>query len=47
MLYAFPILIALMLGYIFWQTAYRLRRDRLMVARAQRVILPVRRSRRR
>jgi predicted PurR-regulated permease PerM len=47
MLYAFPILIALMLGYIFWQTAYRLRRDRLMVERARRSLVPVRLRRRR
>ena len=34
MLYvAFPLLIALMLAYMFWLAAYRLRRDRLSVAR--------------
>jgi xanthine/uracil permease len=37
MLYAFPILIALMLGFMFWLAAFRLRRDRIAVARlAQR-----------
>lgn len=37
MMYAFPILIALMLSYMFWLTAFRLRRDRLVAARlAQR-----------
>ncbi|HEY0113869.1 MAG TPA: hypothetical protein VGB59_12080 [Allosphingosinicella sp.] len=33
---AFPILIALMLGYMFWLAAFRLRRDRLTVARVAR-----------
>jgi hypothetical protein len=33
MMYAFPILILLMLGYMFWLAAYRLRRDRLAAAR--------------
>ena len=42
MLYAFPILIALMLGYIFFHAAYRLRRDRLTVARARRSVASVR-----
>jgi hypothetical protein len=36
MMYAFPILILLMLGYMFWLAAYRLRRDRLAVARVGR-----------
>jgi hypothetical protein len=36
MMYAFPILIALMLTYMFWLAAYRLRRDRLAVARLAR-----------
>ena len=36
MMYAFPILILLMLGYMFWLAAYRLRRDRLAVARLER-----------
>jgi len=37
MMYAFPILILLMLGYMFWLAAFRLRRDRVAVARlAQR-----------
>jgi hypothetical protein len=36
MMYAFPILIALMLSYMFWLAAYRLRRDRVAVARLQR-----------
>jgi hypothetical protein len=45
MMYAFPILIALMLSYMYWQAAFRLRRDRLAAARlAQR---PKRRQRRR
>ncbi|MFL6844134.1 MAG: hypothetical protein ACJ8ER_04560 [Allosphingosinicella sp.] len=44
MMYAFPILIAVMLGFMFWQAAFRLRRDRLAVARLQR---PSRRSQRR
>ena len=33
MMYAFPILILLMLGSMFWLAAFRLRRDRLAVAR--------------
>jgi hypothetical protein len=36
MMYAFPILIALMLSYMFWLAAFRLRRDRLAVARLAR-----------
>ena len=44
MMYAFPILIALMLGYMFWLAAFRLRRDRLARARLAR---PKRRQRRR
>jgi hypothetical protein len=36
MMYAFPILIALMLTYMFWLAAFRLRRDRLAVARLER-----------
>jgi hypothetical protein len=36
MTYAFPILIVLMLSYMFWQAAFRLRRDRLAVARLER-----------
>lgn len=36
MMYAFPILIALMLGYMFWLSAFRLRRDRVAVARLAR-----------
>jgi hypothetical protein len=36
MMYAFPFLIALMLTYMFWLAAYRLRRDRLAVARLER-----------
>jgi hypothetical protein len=36
MLYAFPILIALMLTYMYWLAAFRLRRDRLAVARLTR-----------
>jgi hypothetical protein len=36
MMYAFPILIVLMLSYMFWLAAYRLRRDRLAVARSAR-----------
>lgn len=36
MMYAFPILIALMLGYMFWLATFRLRRDRLAVARSVR-----------
>ena len=36
MLYAFPILIALMLAYMYWLAAFRLRRDRLVVARIAR-----------
>jgi hypothetical protein len=36
MMYAFPILIALMLGYMFWLAAYRLRRDRVAEARLTR-----------
>ncbi|MEA3008670.1 MAG: hypothetical protein QOJ91_362 [Sphingomonadales bacterium] len=44
MMYAFPILIALMLTYMFWLAAFRLRRDRLAVARLSR---PKRSQRRR
>ena len=33
---AFPILILLMLFYMFWQAAFRLRRDRLVLARRER-----------
>ncbi len=40
MMYAFPILIAAMLGFIFFSAAYRLRRDRLAVARANRRVDP-------
>jgi hypothetical protein len=36
MMYAFPILIALMLSYMFWLAAFRLRRDRVAVARLER-----------
>ncbi|HYI38886.1 MAG TPA: hypothetical protein VE053_01045 [Allosphingosinicella sp.] len=36
MLYAFPILIALMLTYMFWLAAFRLRRERLVLARISR-----------
>jgi hypothetical protein len=36
MMYAFPILIALMLSYMYWLAAYRLRRDRLVAARIAR-----------
>jgi hypothetical protein len=36
MMYAFPILIALMLTYMFWLAAFRLRRDRVAVARLAR-----------
>jgi hypothetical protein len=36
MMYAFPILIVLMLTYMFWLAAYRLRRDRVAVARLTR-----------
>ena len=44
MMYAFPILIALMLSYMFWQAAFRLRRERLARARlAQRHKRPQRR----
>jgi hypothetical protein len=45
MMYAFPILIALMLSYMFWLAAFRLRRDRLTRARLAR--RPGRRQRRR
>ena len=36
MMYAFPILIALMFSYMFWLASYRLRRDRVAVARLAR-----------
>jgi hypothetical protein len=45
MMYAFPILIALMLSYMFWLAAFRLRRDRL--ARARLAQSPKRPQRRR
>ena len=35
MMYAFPILIALMLGFMFWRAAFSLRRDRVATARAR------------
>lgn len=44
-MYAFPILIVLMLGYMFWLAAFRLRRDRL--ARARLAQRPKRHQRRR
>ena len=37
---AFPLLITLMLAYMFWQAAFRLRRDRLVAARVRRRPLP-------
>jgi hypothetical protein len=43
---AFPILIALMLSYMFWLAAFRLRRDRLIAERVRRRI-PRRGQRRR
>ena len=42
---AFPILILLMLGYMFWQTTFRLRRDRLVMARLRRRSTPPQRRR--
>jgi hypothetical protein len=45
MMYAFPILIALMLTYMFWLAAFRLRRDRLVVARLRRRPDPAQRRR--
>ncbi|HEX8468872.1 MAG TPA: hypothetical protein VF620_13820 [Allosphingosinicella sp.] len=45
MMYAFPILIALMLTYMYWLAAFRLRRDRVAVARLSR--RPTRAQRRR
>jgi hypothetical protein len=36
MMYAFPILIALMLTYMYWLAAFRLRRDRVALARLSR-----------
>ncbi len=36
MLYAFPILIALMLGYMYWHAGYSMRRERIRIERAAR-----------
>lgn len=37
---AFPLLILLMLGYMFWLAAFRLRRDRVLVTRQRRRFMP-------
>jgi hypothetical protein len=34
MLYAFPILIAAMLAYMFWHAGYSMRRDRILTQRS-------------
>ena len=36
MLYAFPILIAVMLGFIFWRAGVSMRRDRILSQRSKR-----------
>jgi hypothetical protein len=36
MLYAFPILIAAMLAYMFWHAGYSMRRDRILAQRSVR-----------
>ena len=38
MLYAFPILIALMLSYMFWHAAISMRRDRILTGRAKKAL---------
>jgi hypothetical protein len=36
MLYAFPILIAAMLAYMFWHAGYSMRRDRILTQRSMK-----------
>ena len=36
MLYAFPILIALMLSYMFWHAGVSMRRDRILTSRDEK-----------
>ncbi len=38
MLYAFPILIALMLSYMFWHAGVTMRRDRILTGRLSKKI---------
>ena len=38
MLYAFPILIALMLSFIFWRAGVSMRRDRILMGRAKKAL---------
>jgi hypothetical protein len=48
MMYALPILIAAMLGYMFWHAGVSMRRDRIVHQKLQRSLVPARvRSRRR
>jgi hypothetical protein len=48
MMYAFPILILAMLGYMFFHAGVSMRRDRIVHQRLQRSLAPVRvRARRR
>jgi hypothetical protein len=44
MMYAFPILIAAMLGYMFWHAGFSMRRDRILHERSRRRLffLPIR-----
>ena len=48
MMYAFPILILFMLGYMFWHASFSLRRDRIHNQRLKRrlAFAPVRRRNR-
>jgi hypothetical protein len=36
MMYAFPILIVLMMAYMFWHAGFSMRRDRILGERAMR-----------
>ncbi len=49
MLYAFPILITLMLLYMFWHASFSMRRDRILSERAMKKLraIPQRVRRRR
>jgi hypothetical protein len=38
MLYAFPILIALMLSYMYWHAGVSMRRDRILMGRAKKAL---------
>ncbi len=40
MMYAFPILIAAMLGYMFWHAGFSMRRARIFRERSQKQLRP-------